>query len=153
MSATTALPPLVKSVTVAAPLERAFDLFTTGLDQWWPLASHSVGEESATSVAMACRVGGRIVETVEDGTTHVWGKLTEWSPSTRLAFTWHPGQPEAEATLVTVTFRADGEQTEVQLVHTGWDSRPDGARARTGYNTGWDVVLGHLTALAAPGRS
>jgi uncharacterized protein YndB with AHSA1/START domain len=154
MSATTAaLPPLVKSVTVAAPPERAFDLFTTGMDQWWPLATHSVGDESAASVVMECRVGGRIVETGHDGSTHVWGTLTEWSPSTRLAFTWHPGQPEPEATLVTVTFRPHGEQTEVQLVHTGWDVRPDGARARTGYNTGWDIVLGQLTALAVSDRS
>ena len=31
MSAATALPPLVKSVVVAAPPERAFDLFTAGM--------------------------------------------------------------------------------------------------------------------------
>ena len=146
MSATTTLPPLVKTVTVAAAPERAFDLFTTGIGQWWPLATHSVGEDSATSVTMECRVGGRIVETDRDGSTHVWGTLTEWSPSTGLAFSWHPGQPEREATLVTVTFRPDGEQTEVQLVHSGWDSRPDGARARTGYDTGWDIVLAPLAS-------
>ena len=148
MSAITALPPLVKSVIVAAPPERAFDLFTAGMGQWWPLATHSVGQHSATSVVMECHVGGRIVETVDDGSTHVWGTLTEWSPSTQLAFTWHPGQPEPEATLVTVTFRPQGDQTEVQLVHTGWEVRPDGARARSGYDTGWDIVLGHLTSLA-----
>jgi uncharacterized protein YndB with AHSA1/START domain len=153
MSATTALPPLVKSVIVAAPPERAFDLFTTGMGRWWPLATHSVGQESATSVVMECRVGGHIVETVDDGSTHVWGTLTEWSPSTELEFTWHPGQPESEATLVRVTFRAQDERTEVRLVHSGWDARPDGARARTGYDTGWEIVLGQLASPAVSDRS
>ncbi len=153
MSLTTALSPLVKSVTVAAPPERAFELFTSDIGRWWPLVSHSVGADSATSVVMECRPGGRIVETVRDGSTHVWGTLTDWSPSTQVAFTWHPGQPEGEATLVTVTFRAAGEQTEVRLVHSGWDARPDGARARTGYDTGWDTVLAPLAALAVSARS
>ncbi len=153
MSATTALPPLVKSVTVAAPPERAFDLFTRGMDRWWPLATHSVGEDSAISVAMECRVGGRIVETDKDGSIHVWGTVTEWSPTSRLDFTWHPGRPDGEATLVTVTFQPAGEQTEVRLVHSGWDRRHDGATARAGYDTGWDIVLGHLVSLVVSGQS
>ena len=153
MSAATTLPPLVKSVTVAASPQRAFDLFTTGLGQWWPLATHSVGEAAAASVTMECRVGGRILETDRDGSTHVWGTLTEWSPPTRLAFSWHPGRMDDEATLVTVTFQPAGDQTEVQLVHSGWDGRADGATARSGYDTGWETVLGHLTALAVSGQA
>ena len=31
--------------------------------------------------------------------------------------------------------------TLVELVHTGWERRPDGARAREGYDTGWNTVL------------
>ena len=152
MSAATALPPLVKSVVVAATPDRAFDLFTAEIGQWWPLVTHSVGQESATDVAMECRLGGRIVETVRDGSTYVWGTITAWSPGSSLTFTWHPGQPENEATLVTVSFLPDGEQTEVRLVHTGWDSRPDGARARTGYDTGWDIVLAPLASWAVPAQ-
>lgn len=152
MSAATALPPLVKTVVVAAPVERAFDLFTAEIGQWWPLVTHSVGQESAVSVEIECRLGGRIVETVQDGTTYVWGTVTDWSPGSTLTFTWHPGQPETEATLVTVSFQPTGEQTEVRLVHTGWDNRPDGARARTGYNTGWDSVLAPLAAWAVPAQ-
>ena len=47
-AATAALPPLVKSVVVAAAQERAFELFTAEIGQWWPLLTHSVGGESAT---------------------------------------------------------------------------------------------------------
>jgi uncharacterized protein YndB with AHSA1/START domain len=152
VSAATALPPLVKSVVVAAPVERAFELFTAEIGQWWPLVTHSVGEESAVSVQIECRLGGRITETVQDGSTYVWGTITDWSPASSLTFTWHPGQPEDEATLVTVIFRPDGEQTEVRLEHSGWDDRSDGARARADYNTGWDIVLAPLTAWAVPAQ-
>ena len=152
MSPATALPPLVKSVVVAAPTDRAFTLFTAEIGQWWPLVTHSVGEESAVSVTMECRLGGRIVETVRDGSTYVWGTITDWSPGSGLTFTWHPGQPEDEATLVTVSFRPDGEQTEVRLVHSGWDNRPDGARARTGYDAGWDIVLAPLVSWTVPAQ-
>ena len=153
MSAATALPPLVKSVIVAAPPERAFDLFTAEIGQWWPLVTHSVGEESAISVTMECRLGGRIVETVQDGSTYVWGTITDWSPALEPDLHLAPGPARAEATLVTVSFRPDGEQTEVRLVHTGWDNRPDGARARTGYDTGWDIVLAPLAVVGGAGTA
>ena len=29
-----------KSVTVAAPLEEAFEVFTERLESWWPLETH-----------------------------------------------------------------------------------------------------------------
>ena len=151
MSAAT-VPPLVKSVVVAAPAERVFDLFTAEMGQWWPLVTHSVGAESAVSVTLECRLGGRIIETVQDGSTYVWGTITDWSPASSLTFTWHPGQPENEATLVMVSFVPDGEQTEVRLVHSGWDSRPDGARARKGYDLGWDIVLAPLTSWTVPAQ-
>ena len=29
----------------------------------------------------------------------------------------------------------------MQLVHSGWELRPDGEQARSGYETGWDPVI------------
>jgi uncharacterized protein YndB with AHSA1/START domain len=148
MTAVAELAPLTKTVTVPATVDRAFTLFTERIAAWWPLATHSVGEASATGVEMQCRLGGQIVETVSDGSTHVWGTLTDWDPPRRVAFTWHPGRAADEATRVEVTFAAEGEGTLVTLVHSGWADRADGAKARKGYDTGWDVVLGHLPAAA-----
>src|SRR5262245_42847547 len=76
-----------KEVVVPGPVERAFRIFTEGLGTWWPLLTHSVGAESAESVTMDCRQGGRIVELVADGTEHVWGTITQWDPPERVAFT------------------------------------------------------------------
>ena len=54
------------------------------------------------------------------------------------------GTDPAQATQVSVTFTAVAEGTEVVLTHTDWYRRPDGVRARTGYVTGWDHVLGRF---------
>ena len=139
---------LRKVVTVAATPDRAFELFTQGIDEWWPLPTHSVGEENAAGVVFGEGVGGVIVETLGDGSTAVWGTVTRWEPPYRVTFTWHPGNPEAEAGTVEVTFTADtAGGTVVELVHSGWDRRPDGARARANYDTGWDKVIHHFVTF------
>ena len=149
MSETATHATLTKTVHVQAPVGRAFELFTARLGEWWPLATHSVGEETARDVAMECRRGGQIVETLADGSTSVWGTVTDWASPQLVAFTWHPGQPEAEATRVEVSFVAAGKGTEVTLRHSGWSNRPDGVRARSQYDGGWDLVLARFTASGA----
>ena len=149
----TTIEPVRKSVTVPAALQRAFELFTAHIQEWWPLRTHSVGIEDAVGIAFGEGVGAAIVETLADGTTSVWGTITHWEPPHRVAFTWHPGTPEAEATRVEVTFTQDGPtSTAVRLVHSGWELRPDGASAREGYNSGWEPVIGSFVDTAATAR-
>lgn len=134
--------PVRKAVTVVTSPRRAFELFTKDIHEWWPLPTHSIGEEQAARIAFGEGVGATIVETLADGTTAIWGRVTRWEPPRAVAFTWHPGNPEAEAGLVEVTFTPDESGgTVVELVHSGWERRPDGHRARAGYNTGWNTVL------------
>jgi len=142
--------PIRKSVIVPASAERAFELFTAGLGEWWPLATHSVGQDQATGVVFGEGVGGNIVESLADGSTAVWGTVTRWEPPRLLACTWHAGTPVAEATSIEVTFTAGRPgETVVQLVHSGWNLRPDGEQARTGYETGWDPVIASYARQAA----
>jgi uncharacterized protein YndB with AHSA1/START domain len=139
-----------KSVTVPASPARAFELFTARFGDWWPLATHSVGADKAAAVSFGAGVGEIILETLADGTTSAWGTVTRWEPPSRVAFTWHAGTPEPQAGLVEVTFTASGPAgTLVELVHTGWQNRPDGATARAGYQTGWDPVIGQYARAAA----
>jgi len=149
MSETTTRATLTKTVQVEVPVDRAFELFTARLGEWWPLATHSVGQETARDVVLQCHLGGQIVETLQDGSTAVWGTVTDWASPDLVAFTWHPGQSEAEATRVEVSFVASGAGTEVTLRHSGWSSRPDGERARSQYDGGWDLVLSRFTASGA----
>lgn len=136
------LGPLVKTANVGLAPAEAFDLFTSRMGEWWPLTTHSVGLERATDVVVEPGVGGRIIETIADGSTSVWGTLEVWDPPNSLEFTWHPGTDPAEATLVEVRFLAAGFGTKVELIHTGWDRRSDGAGARAQYDPGWDLVFG-----------
>jgi uncharacterized protein YndB with AHSA1/START domain len=141
---------LRKVVTVPATPDRAFELFTQSIHEWWPLPTHSVGEERAVGVVFGKGVGVEIVETMADGSRAVWGTITRWEPPDRVTFTWHPGNPEVEAGTVEVTFTLSSSGgTVVELVHSGWDRRPDGARARTSYDTGWDTVIGRFVLFIA----
>ena len=136
------LAPLVKKVVVPVGVGRAFEVFTAEMSAWWPLPSHSVGEDQARGVRLEGAVGGRIVEQGDDGEIAIWGTVSDWDPPKSVSFTWHPGSDPQQAGQVTVTFTSVGDNTEVELVHSGWERRPDGVRARTGYDTGWDYVLG-----------
>ena len=146
----TSAEPVRKSVTVPAAPQRAFDLFTAHMHEWWPLATHSVGEADAVSVTFGEGAGAEIVETLADGTTSVWGTVTHWEPPDRVAFTWHPGTAEAEATRVEVTFTQSGPgATLVRLIHSGWERRPDGVSARENYDSGWEPVVRSFAEAAA----
>jgi len=146
----TSLKPVRKSVTVPAAPPRAFELFTSHIHEWWPLQTHSVGARQAVGLVFGEGVGAEIVETMTDGTTSVWGTVTHWEPPHYLAFSWHAGTPEGEATRVEVRFTEDGPgHTVVRLDHSGWERRSDGAFAREDYDSGWEPVLGRFAAVAA----
>lgn len=59
--------PVVKRVEVGLPVEAPIRLNTDGMGRWWPLASHSVGEEQAETCSFEGWVGGRMVEVMKDG--------------------------------------------------------------------------------------
>jgi hypothetical protein len=46
------------SITVAAPQERAFTVFTRGMNQWWP-RSHKIGQTDLAEAVLEEREGGR----------------------------------------------------------------------------------------------
>jgi uncharacterized protein YndB with AHSA1/START domain len=145
----TSIEPVRKSVTVPAAPQRAFDLFTAHIQEWWPLATHSVGIEQAVGVAFGDGPGAAITETLADGSTSVWGTITDWEPPQRVAFSWHPGHPVAGATHVEVTFTEDGPgRTVGRLTHSGWERRADGTSARDGYDSGWEPVLASFAQAA-----
>jgi len=148
MSVKQEISPLVKTVVVPVGVERAFEAFTAETSAWWPMFGHSVGGAAANEVQMEGAVGGRIVEYGAEGELATWGTVSDWDPPTTVGFSWHPGGDPSDAGQVTVTFTPTGDGTEVQLVHSGWERRGDGARARLSYDTGWDYVLGKFVEFA-----
>jgi uncharacterized protein YndB with AHSA1/START domain len=144
--------PVRKQLKVSLPVEKAFELFTSGIGTWWPMATHSVGEGQAETCFFEGWVGGRIVEVLKDGSQSEWGKVLSWEPPHRVSFHWYPGRRPDTAQEVTVTFTAIATGSLVELVHVGWESLGEQALARRdGYDTGWDYVLAKYIIEATNG--
>jgi hypothetical protein len=145
--------PVRKQVKVSLSVEKAFELFTAGIGTWWPLTTHSVGEEQAESCFFEGWVGGRIVEVLKDGSRSEWGRVLVWEPYQRVSFHWYPGREPDTAQEVTVTFREIPGGSVVELVHTGWETLGAALAQsrRDGYDTGWDFVLAKYIIEAAQG--
>ena len=105
--------------------------------------------ESQTILAEADpRVGGRyrIVARTPDGEEHdVSGIYREVAPNAKLVFTWAwRSTPERES-LVTLTFKPDGDGCMFTLLHEQFFDEA----ARDRHNTGWTSALDKLEAYFA----
>lgn len=144
--------PVRKQLKVRLQMEAAFKLFTEGFHQWWPLPTHSVGEEQAETCIFEGEAGGRIYEVMKDGRQAEWGKVLVWEPFQNLVFQWYPSRTPETAQEVTVNFSEFPGGTLLELVHTGWEILGDEAQvSRDGYDIGWDFVLANYV-IAATGR-
>jgi uncharacterized protein YndB with AHSA1/START domain len=155
MSTNQALPPVKHHVRVTLSPHQAFDLFTQQMARWWPFRGHSCYGDDAADVQFEPRVGGAVTELARDGDRMPWGRIIEWSPPHGFAMHWHPGLPEAEATVLRVSFVAMPHGgTEVSVHHSGWHVRGDQAAAkRDQYDGGWPATLAAYVAGADSLRS
>jgi uncharacterized protein YndB with AHSA1/START domain len=108
-------------------------------------------EVQAKVVTLEPRLGGAYRLDFDGGTCGtniVGGTYREIVPHSRLVFTWAwqegTGLPTQE-TLVTVTFRAIGAETEMTLKHERFDS----ADGRDRHGQGWNGSFDKLAALLA----
>jgi uncharacterized protein YndB with AHSA1/START domain len=144
MSTQSAIEALRKTLVVACSSERAFEVFTREIGSWWPLGEYSIGGDKITEVVFEEVLGGRIFERHSDGGEGEWGRVLEWDPPHRFAMSWYPGHNPAEATELEVRFAPEGDGTRVELEHGGWEILGErAAESRSGYNNGWDAVLGY----------
>ena len=140
--------PVQRSVTVAAPPERAFEVFTAGFASWWP-SSHSVIQGGYEGAYIEPQVGGRWYERSRTGVEEVWGRVLVYEPPHRLVLSWLlDGEFEIDAdasraTEVEVRFTPEGDGTRVDLEHRGFERRADGAAVAEGVGAdgGWGSLL------------
>ncbi|MCA1831256.1 MAG: SRPBCC family protein [Actinomycetota bacterium] len=148
--ASTLIEPIRKVVTVNCSVERAFRVFTAELGTWWPLNSHSIGDENAVTAVIEPKAGGRVFERWNDGSEHSWGAVLAWEPPHRFAISWRPNPGALAPTEVEVAFVEEDGATRVYLEHRGWErlgARASAARAQ--YDGGWPVVLGKFAQNAS----
>lgn len=149
------LEPIIKTVTVPCPPERAFDIFVD-MPSWWPLEKRSMSlmraGDPAKSLSVEAREGGRIVETAADDQEWHWGTFLAFSPHSHLQMTFHMGLPETQTGHVDVTFEAQEDGTTlVKLVHSNWEGYEDMAEMMyQGYGGSWDLLfVEHFGSAAA----
>ena len=153
----TSVAPVLKSVTVKARAERAFQVFTEGFDTWWP-RSHHIGKSPMTRAVIECRAGGRCYNRQADGTDCDWGQILEWEPPRRFVLAWkitpewkfEPDPAKASEVEVRFTPLPDGS-TRVDLEHRHFERHgAGGAAMRSGVDSpgGWNDLLQLFAAEA-----
>ena len=139
--------PIVLSVDLPVPAERAFEAFAPQFASWWPAATHSLGRDGATACRLRCEAGGAIEERTDDGPWQLWGTVEAFEPGRRLRFTWHPGREPESAQWVDVIFEPLGSGSRVTLTHGGWEALGEIAPIlRREYAAGWQFVFGERYA-------
>jgi uncharacterized protein YndB with AHSA1/START domain len=136
------------SITVQAPIEHAFSVFTDGIASWWPPSHHILGAELAEMVFEPF-VGGNIIDRGLDGSECRWARVLAYEPPTRVVFSWDISlewqiETDPERTSeVEVRFNAEGpDRTHVTLEHRRIDRHGEGwerMRAAVGSADGWDL--------------
>jgi uncharacterized protein YndB with AHSA1/START domain len=144
------------TISVQASQEKAFEVFTAGLDKWWP-RSHKIGAEPLEQVVLEAGEGGRWYERDTDGSECEWGKVLVWEPPSRLVLTWQlTGEWAYDADFITeveVTFVPEGpSRTRVEVEHRGLDAYGDQAadmREQFDSPGGWPGLLEAFAAAAS----
>jgi uncharacterized protein YndB with AHSA1/START domain len=146
------------AITVDAPIERAFSVFTAGFDSWWPRAHHLLDADLA-EVVLEGSVGGRWFERGVDGAECDWGRVLEWHPPSAIALAWHLNdefkyEPDpSKASRVDVRFIAEGTgSTRVELEHSQLDRAGDNwphLLSEISAEGGWSTLLGRFAKAAA----
>ena len=145
-------------IVVDAPIERAFDLFTTKFDRIKPREHNMLGVDIAESV-FEPRAGGRVYDRGVDGSECQWARVLAFEPPNRILFTWDISpywQIETDldkASEVEVRFIAESAtRTRVELEHRnldrhgdGWEGLADGVRG----GDGWLLYLQRFAEVAA----
>jgi uncharacterized protein YndB with AHSA1/START domain len=142
-----AIAPVRKSIRVRASQSRAFEVFTEGLDRWWPRKA-SIGTAQMKSVAIEPRLGGRWYETGIDGSQCDIGRVLIWDPPHRFVTSWDLNshwRPDPDVgSEVEVRFIAEGPGvTLVELEHRKFErmGAEGGAAVRWKVDNGWPGML------------
>jgi uncharacterized protein YndB with AHSA1/START domain len=142
------VPPVKKRFVVEASAQHAFEVFTEGVDRWWP-RQHHIGASPLARAVIEPKLGGRWYAICEDGTECETGKVLAWDPPRRVVLAW---QLTAEwkfdpnfITEVEVIFTPKGpKQTQIDLEHRNLERYGAGAsdlRTAIDGEGGWGTIL------------
>ena len=145
-------------VTVEAPIERAFTVFTKDFGRFKPREHNLLAVDIAETV-FEPRAGGRLFDRGVDGSECAWARVLAYEPPDRVVISWDISprwqvETDLEKTSeVEVRFIADGaDRTRVELEHRNLDRHLDGWQGlREGVDSdgGWPLYLRRYAELLA----
>jgi uncharacterized protein YndB with AHSA1/START domain len=148
------------SIVVAAPIERAFSVFTKDFGRFKP-PEHNLLQVDIAETVFEPRVGGYLYDRGVDGSECRWARVLAYEPPDRVVISWDISPhwqletDPAKTSEVEVRFMAEtSDRTRVELEHRnlerhgeGWE----GVREGVGGNEGWPLYLQRFAALLAEG--
>ena len=145
-----------RQIVVAAPLDKAFTVFTERFGDFKP-PEHNLLAAPIAETVFEPHVGGHIYDRGVDGTECRWARVLVYEPPRRVVFSWDIGptwQIETEpdnTSEVEVRFIAETpERTRVELEHRNIDRHGPGWEAVSGgvaHDEGWSLYLDRYAAL------
>ena len=154
MITTVKIAPVRKSIRANASQAHAFEVFTSGLDRWWPRKA-SIGASPLKSNVLEPRLGGYWYQVGEDGSRADVGKILVWEPPHRFVMSWDINSNWKPDTTVSseveVRFLADGpDATRVELEHRKFEQMgaEPGEKMRKDVDGGWQGMLERFKAEA-----
>ncbi len=136
------------SITVEAPIERAFSLFTEQIGTWWN-PEHHILQGELSEMVFEPRAGGHIIDRATDGTECRWARVLTYEPPNRVVFSWDISlewqietDPEKTSEVEVRFSEAGPDQTHVELEHRNLERHGEGweqMRAAVGSPNGWNL--------------
>jgi uncharacterized protein YndB with AHSA1/START domain len=152
---------VTQSVTVDAPIDVAFKVFTEDIASWWP-PEHHILQAPLKTMVFEPRAGGRVYDVGEDGTECQWARVLVHEPPHRVVFTWdislqwtieadHDRTSEVE-----VRFTPEGpNRTRLELEHRhlerhgeGWEGMRDAVTSSGGWSMGLQRFASYVDGRA-----
>lgn len=144
------------TVVVAAPIDKAFQVFTEDFGRFKPPEHNLLGVEIAETV-FEPRAGGHVLDRGVDGSECRWARVLVYEPPHRVVISWDISpywQIETDpdkTSEVEVQFRAESPQrTRVDLEHRHLDRHGDGwegVREGVDGDQGWPLYLRRYAGL------
>jgi uncharacterized protein YndB with AHSA1/START domain len=139
---------VTRQITVEASIERAFDVFTTGIGTWWN-PDHHILQAEFKEMVFEPFAGGHIIDRGVDGSECRWARVLTYEPPDRVVFSWDISlawqleTDPAKTSEVEVRFASSGPtRTDVTLEHRHIDRHGDGwerMAGAVGSAGGWDL--------------
>jgi len=145
-----------KQVVVQAPIDTAFEVFTSRFGDFKP-PEHNLLRAPLAETVFEPQVGGNIFDRAVDGTECRWARILAYEPPDRVVFSWDISprwQLETDASQTSEVevrfFPETAERTRLELEHRhidrhgpGWQAVTDGVDG----DEGWPLYLARYAAL------